>query len=46
MVAVVLQVITSLCTNYSKNSLFVSADTYEKYTVIIEYCISRHDDKM
>ena len=35
-------VIPSFYTNYSKNSLFISANTYEKYIV----CIARHDDKM
>ena len=46
MAAVMLQVIPSFYTSYSKNSLFVSANTYEKLNVIIEYCIVRHDDKM
>ena len=41
-----LQVIPSFYTNYSKNSLFISANTYEKYIVSKEYCIARHDDKM
>ena len=41
-----LQVIPSFYTNYSKHSLFVSANTYEKYIVCKEYCIARHDDKM
>ena len=46
MVAVMLQVIPSFYTNYSKNSLFISANTYEKYIVSKEYCIAGHDDKM
>ena len=46
MEAVMLQVIPSFCTNYSKNIPFISANTYEKYTAIKEYCIARHDDKM
>ena len=46
MAAVMLQVIPSFYTNYSKTSLFISADTYEKYIVSKEYCIARHDDKM
>ena len=29
-----------------KNSLFFSANTYEKYILSKEYCIARHDDKM
>ena len=46
MVAVMLQVIPSFYTVYSKNSLFISAKTYEKYIVCKAYCIARHDDKM
>ena len=46
MAAVMLQVIPSFYTNYSKKSLFISAITYEKYIVCKEYCIARHDDKM
>ena len=46
MAAVMLQVIPSFYTNYSKNSLFISANTYEKYIVSKEYCIARHNDKM
>ena len=46
MAAVMIQVIPSFYTNYSKNSLFISANTHEKYIVCKEYCIARHDDKM
>ena len=46
MAAVMLQVIPSFYTNYSKNRLFISANTYEKFIVSKEYCIARHDDKM
>ena len=46
MAAVMLQVIPSFYTNFSKNGLFVSANTYEKFIVSKEYCIARHDDKM
>ena len=46
MAAVMLQVIPSFYTNYSKNSLFISANTYEKYIVSKEYCVAGHDDKM
>ena len=46
MAAVMLQVIPSFYTNYSKSSLFISANTYEKYTVSKEYCVAGHDDKM
>ena len=46
MAAVMLQVITSFYTNYSKTSLFISAQNYEKYIVSKEYCIACHDDKM
>ena len=38
--------IPSFYTNYSKNSLFISANTYEKYIVSKVYCIAGHDDKM
>ena len=46
MAAAMLQVIPIHKTNYSKNGLFISANTYEKYIVSKEYCIARHDDKM
>ena len=46
MAAVMLQVIPSFYTSHSKNSLFISANTYEKYIVSKEYCIAGHDDKM
>ena len=47
MAAVMLQVIPSFYTKKNKkNSLFISANTYEKFSVIKENCISRHDDKM
>ena len=46
MAAVMLQVIPGFYANYSKNSLFISANTYEKFIVSKEYCIARHDDKM
>ena len=46
MAAVMLQVIPSVHTNYSKHNLFISANTYEKYIVSKEYCIALHDDKM
>ena len=41
-----LQVTPSFWTIYSKNSLFTSANSYEKYIVSKEYCIARHDDKI
>ncbi len=37
---------SSFYTTYSKNSLFISANTYEKFIVSKEYCIARHDDTM
>ena len=46
MAAVMLQVFPSFYTNYSKNSLFVSANNFEKFFVSKEYCIARNDDKM
>ena len=32
-------------TKISEKSLFVSANTYEKYIVCKDYCIAHHDDK-
>ena len=46
MAAVMLQVIPTFYTIYSKNSLFASENTYEKNIVSKEYCIARHDDMM
>ena len=46
MAAVMLQVIPSFYRSYSKNSLFISANTYEKYIVSKEYCIAGHDGKI
>ena len=46
MAAVMLQVIPSFYTSYSKNSLFISPNTYEKYIVCKQYCIARHNYKM
>ena len=46
MAAVMLQVIPSFYTIYSKNSLFISANTYEKYILSKQYCIALHDDMM
>ena len=46
MAAVMLQVIPSFCTNYSKNSLFTTANRYEKFTLSKEHCFAGHDDKM
>ena len=41
-----LRVTPSFFTSYSKNSLSISANTYEKNFLSKEYCIARHDDKM
>ena len=46
MAAVMLQVIPSFYTFYSKNNLFISANTYGKYIVSEEYCIAGHVDKI
>ena len=46
MAAVILQVIPSFYTNSSKNSFFISANTYAKLIVSKECCIACHDDKM
>ena len=44
--AVMLQVLPSSQANYSKISLILSANTYEKFIVSKDYCIAHHDDKM
>ena len=41
-----LQVIPGFYSNYSRNSLLLSANTYEKNITSKEYCIARHDDKI
>ena len=46
MADVLLQVISSFYTNCSKNSLFISAHTSEKYILSKGRCIARHDDKV
>ena len=46
MAAVLLQVIHSFCRIYSKNSLFISLNTYEKCIVSKVYCFACHDDKL
>ena len=45
MAAVLLEVIPGFYTSNSENSLFISANTYEKYIVSKEFCIALHDDK-
>ena len=39
------QTITSFYTKLSEKGLFISANTYEKYIVCINYCIAHHDNK-
>ena len=46
MAAVMLQVIPSIFTNYSKNSLFFSANIYEKYIMSKQNYFTCYDDKM
>ena len=46
MAAVLLQVILSFYANFSRNSLFIRSNTYEKQIMSKEYCIARQDDKM
>ena len=40
-----LQSIPSFYTKISEKSLFISATTYEKYIVCIDYCIAHHNEK-
>ena len=45
MAAIMLQSIPSFYTKLSEKSLFISANTYEKYIVCKDYCVAHHDDK-
>ena len=45
MAAILLQTIPSFYKKNSRKSLFISANTYEKYIVCKDYCIDHHDDK-
>ena len=45
MAALMLQSIPSFNAKISEKSLFISANTYEKYIVCKDYCIAHHDDK-
>ena len=45
MAAIMLQTIPSFYTKISEKSLFISANTYEKYIVSKDYCIAHHNEK-
>ena len=45
MAAIMLQTIPSFYTKLSEKSLFLSANTYEKYIFCKDYCVAHHDDK-
>ena len=45
MAALLLHLIPNFNKIYSKHSLFISANTNEKYIVSEEHCFARHDDK-
>ena len=45
MAAIMLQTIPSFYTELSGKSLFISANSFEKYIVCKDYCIAHHDDK-
>ena len=45
MAAIMLQAKPSFYTKLSEKSLFISANTYEKFIVCKDYCITHHDDK-
>ena len=45
MAAIKLQTIPSFYTKLSEKSLFISANTYQKYIVCKDYCIAHQDDK-
>ena len=44
MAAIMLQTILSFYTKISEKSLFVSANTYDKNFVCVNYCIAHHED--
>ena len=45
MAVIMLQTIPSFYTKLSEKSLFISANTYEKYIVCKDYCVGHHDDE-
>ena len=45
MAAIMLQSIPSFYAKISEKSLSISATTYEKYIVCLDYCIAHHNDK-
>ena len=45
MAAIMLQSIPSFYTKIAEKSLFISANTYEKFIVRKDYCIAHHDNK-
>ena len=45
MAAIMLQKVPSFHTKLPEKTLFISANTYEKYIVCKNYCIAHHDDK-
>ena len=45
MAAIMLQTIPSFYPKVSEKTLFISANTYEKYIVCKDYCIAHHNDK-
>ena len=45
MAEIMLQTIPSFYANFSENSLFISANTYEKNVVCKDYCIAHHKNK-
>ena len=45
MAATMLQTLPSFDTKVSEKSLFISANTYEKYIVCEDYCIAHQDDR-
>ena len=44
MAAIMLQTIPSFYAKLSEKSVFISANTYEKYIVCKDYCVAHHDD--
>ena len=46
MAAVMMQVVPRFYFVYSRKSLHICANTYEKYLVSKDYCVAQHEDSM
>ena len=46
MAAVMMQVVPSFCSVYSRKSVHTCVNTYEKYLVSKDYCVAQHENSM